>query len=55
MGSTWRRGSFAYNTIPTAEEVLNGDVYPDVFTGLWKNNILENKRTTLTQASISHT
>ena len=27
MGSTWRRGSFAYNTIPTAEEVLNGDVY----------------------------
>jgi hypothetical protein len=21
-----RRGSFAYNTIPTAEEVLNGDV-----------------------------
>ena len=27
MGSTWRRGSFAYNTIPTPEEVLNGDVY----------------------------
>jgi hypothetical protein len=27
MGSTWRRGSFAYNTIPTAEEILNGDVY----------------------------
>ena len=26
MGSTWRWGSFAYNTIPTAEEVLNGDV-----------------------------
>jgi hypothetical protein len=26
MGSTWRWGSFAYNTIPTAEEVLNEDV-----------------------------
>jgi hypothetical protein len=26
MGSTWRRDFFAYNTIPTAEEVLNGDV-----------------------------
>jgi hypothetical protein len=28
MGSTWRRGSFAYNTIPTAEEIL----YPQCLT-----------------------
>jgi len=27
MCSTLRWGTFAYNTIPTAEEVLNGDVY----------------------------
>jgi hypothetical protein len=27
MGTTWRRDSLAYNTIPTAEDVLNGDVY----------------------------
>ena len=26
MGSTWRPDFFAYNTIPTAEEVLSGDV-----------------------------
>jgi hypothetical protein len=24
MDSTWRGDSFAYNTIPTAEELLNG-------------------------------
>jgi hypothetical protein len=48
-----RRGDFCFPKTRNFYKWINA--VPDFFTGLWKNNILENKRTTLTKASISHT